>query len=192
MELPVEQRNVVVYTYCSTLGQYEKDDEDGLTSDQFLQGVAETKKAINEGILTTMKKASVDCILNQLENQSVQCYVPKSIDNNSYAYHPNLDMDLRNPPQEAAVVPVAADVPIVKGVTNTEKAKALMAEKKPARVGVEQAAVISVKGREYIMVPKPGRSDLFTLYDKFDTLKTRPLGLMKRDPVSGEFAVKMT
>ena len=197
MELPVDQRNVVVYTYCATLGEYEKEDDDGITSDQFLQGVAETKKAINEGILTVMKKASVDCTLNQLENQSVQCYVPKSIDNNSFAYHPNLDMDLRNPPQEVAVIegPKATVGPLViKGITNTEKAKAIIGEKKQLepRVGVEQAAVIAIKGREYIMVPKPGKTELFTLYDKNDTLKTRPLGLLKRDPVSGEFATKMT
>jgi hypothetical protein len=202
MQLPLEERDVSVYTYC-TIFQGKIDEslkitDGGKTSDEYISEIAKLKTAVNEGILTIMKETAVDCTLNQLENQDVRCYVPKASSPESYAYHPDIEYDLKNPPVDA---PVAAQpsatatsrpaVVEIKGITNTEKAKTFMAPTAPTRPGVEKAPTIMVKDREYIMVPKTGSSDLFSLYDKGDTLKTRELGLLKRDPLSGRFAVKM-
>jgi hypothetical protein len=59
----------------------------------------------------------------------------------------------------------------IKGITNTERAKTIAAPLALAatvRPGVEKAPTVMVKGREFIMVPKPGSTDLFVLYDKSD------------------------
>jgi hypothetical protein len=145
-----------------------------------------------------MKETAVDCTLNQMENQDAQCYVPKAATSDSYAYHPDIEYDLKNPPSDVIAPATAVTAPVleIKGITNTAAAKTMMAEKKiisaPTRPGVEKVPTIAIKGREYIMTPKSGSTELFILYDKGDTLKTRPLGLLKRDPVSGAFAVKLS
>jgi hypothetical protein len=205
MQLPLEQRDVSVYTYCTVfqgkIDESLKISDGGLTSDQYINEIAKKKTAINQGILTIMKETAVDCTLNQMENQDVQCYVPKAASTDSYAYHPDIEYDLKNPPSDVIAplaVTTATTAPIleIKGITNTAAAKTMMVEKKiisaPTRPGVEKVPTIAIKGREYIMTPKTGSSGLFTLYDKGDTLKTRPLGLLKRDPVTGQFAVKMS
>jgi hypothetical protein len=203
MQLPLEQRDVSVYTYCTVfqgkIDESLKISDGGLTSDQYINEIAKKKTAINQGILTIMKETAVDCTLNQMENQDTQCYVPKAASTDSYAYHPDIEYDLKNPPSDviAPLVTTSTVAPLleIKGITNTAAAKTMMAEKKivsaPTRPGVEKVPTIAIKGREYIMAPKAGSGELFTLYDKGDTLKTRPLGLLKRDPVTGAFAVKL-
>ncbi len=204
MQLPLEERDVSIYTYCSVfqgkIDESLKISDDGKTSDEYINDIAKKKTAVNEGILTIMKETAVDCTLNQLENQDVRCFVPKASSTESYAYHPDIEYDMKNPPVDAPVVAAAAAtiakpaIVEIKGLTNTEKAKTIAAPSvtaAPVRPGVEKAPTVMVKDREYIMVPKTGASDLFLLYDKGDTLKTRQLGLLKRDPLSGKFAVKM-
>jgi hypothetical protein len=205
MELPLEERDVSVYTYCSVfqgkIDESLKISDGAKTSDEYINDIAKLKTAVNEGILTIMKETAVDCVLNQMENQDVRCFVPKASSTESFAYHPDIEYDLKNPPVDAVVpLPSAAatakpQIVEIKGITNTEKAKAIAPSaalaSAPMRPGVEKAPMVMVKGREYIMVPKPGSTDLFLLYDKSDTLKTRQLGLLKRDPLSGAFAVKM-
>lgn len=205
MQLPLEERDVSIYTYCAVfqgkIDESLKISDGGATSDEYINEIAKKKTAINEGILTIMKETAVDCTLNQMENQDVRCFVPKASSTESYAYHPDIEYDLKNPPVDAViaaptVVTATAKPQVVeiKGITNTEKAKAIAAPLVSAattRPGVEKAPTVMVKGHEYIMVPKPGSTDLFLLYDKGDTLKTRQLGILKRDPLSGAFAVKM-
>lgn len=206
MELPLEERDVSIYTYCAVfqgkIDESLKISDGGATSDEYINDIAKKKAAINEGILTIMKETAVDCTLNQMENQDVRCFVPKASSTESYAYHPDIEYDLKNPPVNAPPTTAAPTVATIakpqvveiKGITNTEKAKTIAAplvSTATARPGVEKAPTVMVKGREYIMVPKPGSTDLFLLYDKADTLKTRQLGLLKRDPLSGAFAVKL-
>jgi hypothetical protein len=202
MQLPLEERDVSIYTYCAVfqgkIDESLKIADGGATSDEYINDIAKKKADINLGILTIMKETAVDCTLNQMENQDVRCFVPKASSTESYAYHPDIEYDLKNPPVDAVIVPATTmatpQVLEIKGITNTEKAKTIVAPLMSAatvRPGVEKAPTIMVKGREYIMVAKPGSTDLFLLYDKGDTLKTRQLGLLKRDPLSGSFAVKM-
>jgi len=206
MELPIEHRNVRVYTYCASLelkiSEALKIHDEGLTSDEYINVIATKKKNINQGILDIMKEVAVDCVLNQLENQDAQCFIPKAQSNESFAYHPDIEVDLRNPPHDVATTTVAPvtvqKIVEIKGLTNTEKAKTIIAAETkaaavgaPSRPGVEKAPVVTIRGKEYIMIAIPKKDNMFELFDKDDALKTRPLGLLKRDPMTGKFAVKM-
>jgi len=238
MDLPLARRNVYVYTYCSgfdpaiRLDDALRSKDNSLTSDQYIAELAKMKDKVNQGLLNIMKATAVDCNLNILDNLDVRCYNPKALNNRSYAYNPDINDDLKNPPQEQAdAAPLAGA--LEKPIEESAAIRALMqqAERERERIIAEQAVTAALagedappltelppeiaapmapppgapvtlcaeveippgSGKRYIMIPKknPKNQDLFTLYGREDTGQTRPLGLLLRDPVTGDFRVKM-
>ena len=112
MDLPLARRNVYVYTYCAgfdpaiRLDDALRSKDNSLTSDQYISELAKMKDTVNQGLLSIMKATAVDCNLNILDNLDVRCYNPKALNNRSYAYNPNINDDLRDPPQEQSEVDV--------------------------------------------------------------------------------------
>jgi hypothetical protein len=114
MDLPLARRNVRVYTYCSIFNPTIRLDESlrsldqGLTSDQYILELAKIKDKVNQGLLRIIKETAVDCNLNLLENLDVKCYNPRAQNNRSYSYNPDINDDLRDPPQEAVAAAAGA------------------------------------------------------------------------------------
>jgi hypothetical protein len=105
-----------------------------------------------------MKATAVDCNLNILDNLDVRCYNPKALNNRSYAYNPDINDDLRDPPQEQADGDVAASAqkaaaPAAAALEDSAAIRALMAqaEAERQRVIAEQeaaAAAAAAAGEE--------------------------------------------
>lgn len=245
MDLPQARRNVYVYTYCAgfdaaiRLDDALRSKDNSLTSDQYIAELAKMKDTVNQGLLNIMKATAVDCNLNILDNLDVRCYNPKALNNRSYSYNPDLNDDLKNPPQEqaeAAAAPGGAGAGaggvLAQAPEESAAIRALMeqAERERARIIADQEAAAAAagedapapteappelappppppgapvvlcaeveippgSGKRYIMIPKknPKNQDLFTLYGREDTGQTKPLGLLLRDAVTGDFRVKM-
>ncbi len=241
MDLPLARRNVYVYTYCAgfdpaiRLDDALRSKDNSLTSDQYIAELAKMKDTVNQGLLSIMKATAVDCNLNILDNLDVRCYNPKALNNRSYSYNPDINDDLKNPPQEqeegAAAAAAGQQAPIAQPLEDSAAVRALMeqAEKERARIIAEQAAAAEAAGEEapveappelppppppppgapiqvvpeveippgsgkrFLMIPKknPKGQELFTLFAREDTGQTKPLGLLLRDPATGDFRVKM-
>ena len=241
MDLPLARRNVYVYTYCSgfdpavRLDDALRSKDNSLTSDQYIAELAKMKDTVNQGLLNIMKATAVDCNLNILDNLDVRCYNPKALNNRSYAYNPDLNDDLKNPPQEQAEAgaQAAAVAAVAEPAEESAAIRALMAqaERDRARIIADQEAAAAAagedapapteappehalppppppgapvvlraeveippgSGKRYIMIPKknPKGQELFTLYSREDTGQTKPMGLLLRDPATGDFRVKM-
>ena len=78
-ELPKSKQDVRVYEYIVQLSEKQKKlpiahnlvngSDDGMTSDEVLYKISEVKSKILYGILTLMKRASIDCRFNELDNK---------------------------------------------------------------------------------------------------------------------------
>jgi hypothetical protein len=143
MDLPLARRNVRVYTYCANFNPTTRLDESlrsldgGLTSDQYILELAKIKDKVNQGLLRIIKETAVDCNLNLLENLDVKCYNPRAQNTRSYSYNPDINDDLRDPPQEApaAAAAQAQAVPL----EESNAIKALMAKAAADAAAARQA-----------------------------------------------------
>jgi hypothetical protein len=122
-DLPLDERNVEVYTYLSVFGQDTIVDQTILnhdereTSDQYLQKVANMKEKVSSDVLRWVKAGAVDCQLNQAENEKdIRCYVLEG-GADDFLYDPRLSEDvtrteqmvrIREEPQEAAAAATVA------------------------------------------------------------------------------------
>ena len=99
-DMPVEKRNVDIYTYLSVLtkDQLARSEEiraldDGMTSDQYIFEVAKRKSKLNADFLETIQMGAVDCELNKIENGMYRCFErDASVDN--FLYDPRLEYDV--------------------------------------------------------------------------------------------------
>lgn len=123
-DLPLEERNVEVYTYLSifapdaAIDQTILNHDERETSDQYVQKVADMKGRVSNDVLRWVKAAAVDCQLNQAENEKdIRCYVLEGgID--EFLYDPRLEEDkirteqmvkIREEPAEDAAAAAAAE-----------------------------------------------------------------------------------
>lgn len=166
MDLPHARRNVYVYTYCAgfdpaiRLDDALRSKDNSLTSDQYIAELAKMKDTVNQGLLNIMKATAVDCNLNILDNLDVRCYNPKALNNRSYAYNPDVNDDLRDPPQEQEDVPQAQAKGTVLPQAQLEDSAAIralmaQAEQERARIIAEQAAAAEAAGEEAPLVEAP-------------------------------------
>ena len=112
-DLPLADREVDIYTYCTVFSEdqlkglgrgSEKAEVDGMiklrdggkTSDEILYEISSKKDAINNGFLTIMKEAAVDCRLNILENKDVQCMNTPGGLITDFFFDPDLAYDIEN------------------------------------------------------------------------------------------------
>ena len=198
-DLPVEERTVEVFTYCAVVSKemIEKRMVDqtflimdgGITSDQFIQGISNTKKKITEDLLRIMKQSAVDCNLNTTENntvdETIQCFRIKGTDD-EFLYDPRLDEDIKETARStkfAEPTPTAAE-----GIQTTDAAIATPSSVAPPPMSV-QRTVREIKGKQYIEDPKPDGSRV--LYDIKNRLLERPVGKRSINPETGKFKTEI-
>lgn len=93
-ELEKKEQDVTVFRYFSILtNEQKKDSVDKLTTDEYLYDIALRKKNINDNILSIMKSAAVDCVLNSIDNdKNIKCL---SFGNSKgLAYLPKISKDI--------------------------------------------------------------------------------------------------
>lgn len=101
--LDPSERNVEIFIYLSVFDkQYFETDyawmrlDNFQTSDQKVYEIAENKKKITDGLFQLMKEAAIDCGLNSLDNQNINCFSFNNVtDNAEYSFIPNIEYDNR-------------------------------------------------------------------------------------------------
>lgn len=105
--LPKQDQNVGVFLYLMRLTREQlnknptlrkKDNE--LTTDQHIYEIANKKEEIINGFLRLLKSASMDCVIHSVQNKPLangyKCYNwPINVDNNEFAYTPDIAEDGR-------------------------------------------------------------------------------------------------
>jgi hypothetical protein len=64
-----------------------------ITSDEHLYTLSERKKKVLQSIQTLMKRSAVDCMVNQADNEEVDC-ITLDGPSGEYAFHPVLETDI--------------------------------------------------------------------------------------------------
>lgn len=111
MDLPPEERTVQVFTYISQFSAEQvkerKVDEtlqnfdDGLTTDQNVLTLSDSKKKLADSLFSVMQQSAVDCELNYTENGTLACYRFSGTPSMDHMFHPIVSVDLAE--AEAAV-----------------------------------------------------------------------------------------
>lgn len=111
MDLPPAERTVQVYTYISQFSPEQlkerKVDETlqnfdgGLTTDQTILTLSDSKKKLADSLFTVMHQSAVDCEINYTENRTLACYRFKGDPSMDHLFHPIVTVDLAE--AEAAV-----------------------------------------------------------------------------------------
>ncbi len=111
MDLPPAERTVQVYTYISQFSPEQikerKVDETlqnfdgGLTTDQTILTLSDSKKKLADSLFTVMHQSAVDCEINYNENRTLACYRFKGDPSMDHLFHPIVSVDLAE--AEAAV-----------------------------------------------------------------------------------------
>ncbi len=111
-DLPLEERYVKIYTYITKFSEHMKAAkmidlqitqlDNNKTSDEHVQMLSDTKTKVNSEFLQCLKEAAVDCVLNESENERVQCYL---IEGNSLtsAYDPRIEVDKARTTEQVVV-----------------------------------------------------------------------------------------
>jgi hypothetical protein len=124
-DLPPEERIVDTFFYVMKFSKEQlekglvnttfKIKDKGLTTDQTILKIAESKEHLNTSILNVMKASAIDCELNKNQNGFTEaCYwFPKDNENKKtmttsmeYLFHPLIDVDISN--QASSVKPASA------------------------------------------------------------------------------------
>jgi len=76
IDLPLEDRTVDVYRYMTVFKPDQlKDNDEKMTTDEYIYDVAMKKLRVTEQIKKTMKEISVDCVLNAVDNErDLKCF----------------------------------------------------------------------------------------------------------------------
>ena len=112
-DLPPEERTVQVVRFLSVLTSEQKIEvKEKLSSDEYVDEIARQKEKLNRGVLEAMKEASVDCELNQCDNQMTgKCFqftAPKE----GLAYLPDIHKDVVHGYTETQVREVTKDLKV--------------------------------------------------------------------------------
>lgn len=103
MDLPPEERHVDTYIYISRFSEEQKigrrvdqtliNFDEGLTTDETIWKLMNSKKKMADSILDVMRAAAVDCELNTTENGGYACY---RFDKATMEplFHPNINVDI--------------------------------------------------------------------------------------------------
>ena len=101
--LPPEERHVSVYLYLTSFSDGQREDrlimndDKGLTSDQYIHGIALKKKQLTDQVLSLVKAASVDCRVHADTDSEVEAcfHLPKNLPPDSVyrtsLFHEDLD-----------------------------------------------------------------------------------------------------
>jgi superfamily II DNA or RNA helicase len=73
-DLPMDQRNFVVYRYKSVKETINDESNNILTTDQYIESSAKEKETLNQSFLNAIEEAAVDCELNKAHNKLIKDY----------------------------------------------------------------------------------------------------------------------
>jgi len=207
MDLPVEEREVDIFTYVSAFSpeQIRKRDEEGgvplgiqtadgddgtgekriLTSDQRVLDVALRKEKIAKELLDIMKESSIDCALNAADNEAMECLVVEE-KTNPYMFDPDLVKDETSTGIEAALSKAKAAAVAKSAVPKVgeERTSMIAGEERKAPVQVRLARRIRIeqggKSRQLLLGEPHPRTGIIQLYDGMDRLRANPIGEGRR------------
>jgi hypothetical protein len=101
--LPYDERTVEVFTYITTFSKAQMSErridetllikDKGLTTDQQILDVSDSKRKLADSLARAMKEAAVDCELNANENGALACYRFKN-PNMVPVFNPSLSADI--------------------------------------------------------------------------------------------------
>ena len=105
MDLPVDERNVDIFTYVMKFSDRQIKErlvdetivniDGGDTTDQSIFRLLMSKKHLSDSILDVMKKSAVDCELNSTENGGYACYRFKGdASSTEPLFHPLVEIDV--------------------------------------------------------------------------------------------------
>lgn len=97
IDLPKNEQNVEVFRYLSVISEEDKKflkPKEQISTDEIITEIARKKEYITEEMLTLMKEASVDCVLNAFDNGgNINCFTFGK-NNIGLSYLPNLERDI--------------------------------------------------------------------------------------------------
>jgi len=214
MDLPLEERNVDIFTYVSRFSPQQianRDLEGGIpksiqevdgdqdpetkqqrifTSDQKVLDVALRKEKIAKELLDLMKEVAVDCALNAPENatdkdKGLKCLVIEEGDN-PYMFDPDLEKDEITTGAELAKEEEEEKTTVAKVEERTSIAAA-EARKAPEEVKIAPTLTFGLGGKKRtILIGDPNeRTGIANVYDELDQFLTKPLGTIRRGAKAG-------
>lgn len=104
VELPPNERNVLVYIYYSVFSEKQLNNsftiktlDKGKTSDEYIYNIAKRKKSLTDGILDMLKKASVDCGINTKSTNNLKCFnFPTNLDDDQITTPNNINQEMED------------------------------------------------------------------------------------------------
>ena len=147
-DLPLEERNVEVYTYLMKFSEQQKRDrkvdesiairDKGLTTDQIIYTLMMTKRRLSEQMFDIMKSAAIDCLLNALEHGSKSCFMITS-GGPLFLYHPDYKEDIKEAQSQYKVKD--EEVVVEQPAVVAEAVAAEVPAEREARVEATEASV---------------------------------------------------
>jgi len=198
-ELPPEDRTVSVYTYAAA---FEKEDEDkivptlmqydgGITSDQRVLEISDTKKQLSEAFIKVLKEVAVDCTLNSTGTEALTCYEGIDGDPTKESHLPDIEQDVAAGDIEERIafkrVSTAAVAKPIPGMDATASAPEASKGMETRRVGK------LMDGREVFFNVDPATSNpnVILAYELTDKKKRYPIARLTKNPVTGKWKQEM-
>jgi hypothetical protein len=202
-ELPYEEREVEVYTYCTVFSKKhvahpESVDvtirtRDGLvTSDERVLAVSKRKDTINNKLLTLIKESAVDCELNAGGNGEIQCKQLKddesSIDRpDTYMFDPNLEIDIQITNSKFKDMMASSSTPSSASTASTSSTKTTSRAESYENAESMEVEILINKGIKYLAYPQPGTGEMiYNIYARTDEKLKNPIGVVERNPMSAD------
>jgi hypothetical protein len=149
------------------------------TSDEKVYNVSIKKDLINQNILQIMKESAVDCGLNAADNDGIQCFVVDGKPD-QYLFDPDLEVDKIITSMEIKEAPSMAIGPS----TSADS----IAAPKASKPSMIQVKIVSIKGTEYMLRPKPDVGDaVLQLFGRSDVDFSKALGEVAVDPITQKY-----
>jgi superfamily II DNA or RNA helicase len=112
VQLPQSERNVEVFTYCTTFTPELleksftlKTKDKGFTTDEYIYNIAKRKSNIIDSILDLVKKASVDCGVNAKKHKNMKCFsFPANMEEDTIIHYNNIRDDMLDYQYETDIV----------------------------------------------------------------------------------------
>lgn len=189
-----EDRSVKIFTYITKFSEHMISErmidytitqlDNNKTSDEHVQMVSDVKDQVGKEFLQCLKESAVDCVLNESENENIQCYIVEG-DPTSALYDPRIAVDKGRTPEtvDTAVAPLRV-LPIT-----TAQAESLPPQVQPQQT-VQYRAFKNKEGKIFIKVPRTDKATgkayigIYAIQDKA-VLRTE-LGMVKVSPEGKE------
>ena len=79
IDLPPNNRTVTVYRYMSVFDNLQLRDIGEISTDEYIYDISMKKEGINEEIVEYMKETAIDCVINSLNNEPINCFIPEGV-----------------------------------------------------------------------------------------------------------------